>query len=373
MRTPTPRAPRRASPIRHRAAVAAAAVVALGGAVATAPASAATATQSLLFQSGTQSIWGPGGSADFGASGYAIGNHSFGVSYSMSASSGTVSSRVGGTMAADFQDIVAWDDRGAVQVGFDFIGNPSASLFTTDLGAHANVTAHLNLNLAGVPIGWNPALLDADYRLDIDKTFTATLPGTPTGSDAFTPATIGLGLPTFGIGLAGGAGVDLDIRQNAQLNLTGLTGLVQATHRDSGETVLQALSLDSSAEQWLSFDLGRAGTWDFSYLGLDLANRFNTQFAMDMLAYIEYGVGVYCGDLGTDADNVLCTDDRLRTSLAGINLFRSPDIRLAYGQLDTGTAFSVDVMAAPVPEPASLVLMLAGTGVLLVRRRRQAS
>lgn len=346
-----------------------AAAAALCAAAAT-PAAAATAQQSLLFSSGTQSLWGPGGAGGFGASGYAIGSRALGVSYSLGATSGTVSSRVSGHLSADFANTVAWDQRQAVQVGFDFFGNPLASRFSTDLGAHATVAAHLNLNLAGVPIGWNPSLLDVDYRLDIDRSFTAALPQSLTGSDAFTPATVGIGLPTFGIGLAGGAGVDLDVRQNAQFKLDGLSGLVQARHRDSGTTVLRSLSLQSAAEQRLSFELGSAGIWDFSYLDLSLANRFTTQFAMDMLAYIEYGVGIYCGDLGTDTDNFACADDRLRANLTSVNLFRSPELRLAFGPLDTATAFSVEVLAAPVPEPSALLLMLAGSGALLMRRQR---
>jgi hypothetical protein len=352
-------------PWRHLVSVAALAALTS----AAAPAGAATAQQALRFSSGSQSIWGPGGSAGFGASGYAIGNHDLGISYSMSASSGSVASTINGQLAASYQDQVAWDQRSAVQVGFDFFGNPTGGSLSTDLGAHAQVNAHLNLNLAGVPIGWNPALIDADYRLDIDRSFTATLPQTITGNDAFTPASIGIGLPTFGIGLAGGAGLDLDIFQSARMDLTGLGGWVQARHRDSGFELVQALSLDDAAGQFLSFDLGRAGLWDFSYLDLSLANRFSTQFSMNMLAYVEYGVGVYCGDLGTDSDNVLCTDDRKRANLAGINLFRSPELQLAFGPLDTGPAFSVEVLAAPVPEPASVLLMLAGTGVLLARRR----
>ena len=44
-------------------------------------------------------------------------------------------------------------------------------------------------------------------------------------------------------------------------------------------------------------------------------------------------------------------------------------LSLAYGTLDTGTAFSVDVLAAPIPEPGTTLMMLAGAGALLARRR----
>jgi hypothetical protein len=180
---------------------------------------------------------------------------------------------------------------------------------------------------------------------------------------------VGIGLPTFGIGLAGGAGVDLDVRQSARLDINGLSGWVSATHRDSGDTVTQALALTSPSEQFLSFDLARSGVWDFSYLGLSVVNEFTTQFGLDIRPYIEYGYGVFCGDLGKDSDNVFCTDERLSTVLAGIDLFNSPDLTLAYGPLDTGTAFSVNVLAAPIPEPGTWLMMLAGAGALLARRR----
>lgn len=335
--------------------------------LAAAPSFAAIDWQELAFASGTQSIWGSGGAAAFGGAAYVVGNSSLGVSYDARASTGTVRSAVSGRIGAEHAGTVSWDQRSDVAVGFGFAGT-TADL-ATDLGASISVTAHLNQNLSGIPISWHPALLDLDYHLDIDRAFTPALPQTVTGTDAFTPASVGIGLPTFGIGLAGGAGVDLDIRQAAQFQLTGLGGIVAARHRDSGEWVSRALSIGSPATQWLSFELGRAGTWDFSYLDLALANSFSTQFALDILAYVEYGVGIYCGDLGTDSDNILCTDARARAHLAGVNLFRSPTLALAFGPIDTGTAFSIDVLAAPVPEPGTLLLMLAGTGALLARRR----
>lgn len=334
---------------------------------AAAPGWAATAQQSLSFSSGTQSIWGSGGSAAFGGTAYVLGNHSLGVSYSAGASTGTVRSSLGGALAATFQDAVAFDQRSAVQIGFGFSG--SSGSLSTDLGASIAVHAHINQTLAGIPINWNPAIVDYDYHLDIDRSFTPALPQAITGSDAFSPASVGIGLPTFGVGLAGGAGVDLDVRQTARLDITGLGGRVSARHRDSGEVVHQALSLTSAGGQFLSFDLARAGLWDFSYSALSVANRFTTQFGLDIRPYIEYGYGVFCGNLGTDSDNILCTDERLSTTLVGINLFSSPMLTLAYGSLDTGTAFSIDVLAAPVPEPASVLMMLAGAGALLARRR----
>ena len=73
-------------------------------------------------------------------------------------------------------------------------------------------------------------------------------------------------------------------------------------------------------------------------------------------------------------DNFGCaSEDRLITTLAGIDLFSSPELNLAYGAVNTGTAFSINVLAAPIPEPGTMALMLAGAGVLLTRRKLVAA
>ena len=341
---------------------------------------AATAVQDLSFSNGSsQSIWGPGGSSSFGGSAYVLGNNSFGVSYSASATSGIVRSSLLSSLSANFDQTVDFAQRSAVQVGFDFFGDydsvlgvpTSGGTLSTALGAEISVRGHLNTSLIGVPISWNPEIVGYDYQLDTSARFAVDPGRSVTASDAFSPASVGISIPSFGIGLSGGAGVDLDVRQTARLDIEGLSGFVTATHRDSGDRVTQALSLTSAAGGALSFDLARAGTWDFSYAGLSVLNRFSTQFRLDLRPFIEYGIGVFCGDLGNDGDNGFgCLgDDRLSTTLTGLDLFSSPELSLAYGTLDTGTAFSVDVLAAPIPEPGTTLMMLAGAGALLARRR----
>ena len=340
------------------------------------------ATTNLSFSNGSQSIWGPGGSAAFGGSAYVLGNNTFGVSYSASASSGTVQSTLLSGMSARFTDTVAFDQRSDVQVGFDFFSRdqqvfgvpvPGGTL-RTDLGASISVTGHLNTSLVGVPIGWNPTIVDYDYQLETAALFDAEVGARVSASDAFSPASVGIGIPSFGIGLSGGAGVDLDVRQTARLDITGVSGFITATHRDSGDRVTQALSLVNASERFLSFDLARAGAWDFSYASLSVLNSFSTQFSLDIRPFIEYGVGLFCGDLGDPDDNFGCAaEDRLITTLAGIDLFSSPELNLAYGAVNTGTAFSINVLAAPIPEPGTMALMLAGAGVLLTRRKLVAA
>jgi hypothetical protein len=336
---------------------------------------AATNSQTLSFASATQSIWGSGGSSSFGASGYIVGNHSIGVSFATSASTGTVNSSVGGTLSSTYDDLVGWNDRHAVQVGFDFFGNSLAGSLVGALGARISVDGHLNETIAGLSVGWNPSIYDANYSLDINKTFTPAILQTVNGSDAFTPASVGVSIPSFGIGLGGGASVDLDVQQTAALQLTGLSGLVEARNRDTGETVTQVLSLTSPSTQNLSFDLASSGTWDFSVLDLSLANHYATSFALNILGDIEYFVGIYCGDPGNPDDNFGCiAEDKKRQQLTGINLFSSPQIALDYGQLDRADAFSIEVSA--VPEPSEAALMLAGLGLLIglhsTARRRQS-
>lgn len=72
------------------------------------------------------------------------------------------------------------------------------------------------------------------------------------------------------------------------------------------------------------------------------------------------------------------TGVQLDTNIAGLDASR-----LSFGghmvrvdmrglQVDTGAYFQLNLLAAPVPEPASAALLLGGLALLVARRRRQA-
>lgn len=338
-----------------------------------AAAQSATSSAPVSLDTGVQSLWGTGSAGDFGASGYVVGNNGLGISYDAVASSGTVQSWLTGTLSAQHEEQVGWYQRRRVMVGFDFAGGSGALL--TALAASITVQAHLNQTLLGVPIAWNPTLMNRSYALDIDQAFVPAMPQTVNASDSFAPAAVTLDLPSFGLALDGGAGVSLDVAQSATLALERLQGVVVATHRDSGQTVRRQLSFDGD----MRFSLPVAGFWDFDVRRLRLPNSFTTDFRLDIQGEIEYGLGTGCGNYGTDSDNgPLCiADQRLARQLTAIDLYTSPGLQLPYGSVDLPAMFSIEVAAAPgtiaaVPEPATTAMLLAGLAVLGGRFRRAA-
>jgi hypothetical protein len=213
-------------------------------------------------------------------------------------------------------------------------------------------------------------MLDQNYALHINRSLSGDTGSTTSGSDSFTPGSVGLNAPDW-FPASAGVGVDLDVIQRASLQLDGLQGQLQAIHRDSG-TVRSASFSELGAADSLHFDLGLAGTWDFSFQQVSMLDTFNTRFSMGATAYAQYRIGFNCGDLGTDSDNGFgCGGDgRVDNTLADVSLFSLPGQRLGTQALSSGTVFSVDVLAAPVPEPGTWALMLAGVGAVALRQQR---
>lgn len=331
-------------------------------------------SSTLTFVSPTQSIWGPGSTAAaFASSGFLLGNSTTGVSYSSSASTGTVSSRVTGRMGATFDDVVPLSSSDEVHIGIDFLGGSSS--FQSDLGANMRVNGHLFDIVNNFPI------FNRDYLLDIHTNFTSETPRTATGSDEFSPAAVSVGLPTGGVGLSGTAGVELDIQQDATLRTLRFDGVLVATHAGTGATSTVPFDVDALAGETLAFNLGIAGLWDFRFLDLRMTGDFTSLFSAEFEPFIGGGIGVFCGDPFDPDDNFLCArEGGVKTDeFISVDLFRSPRIDLNYNQIGEGGEFSLMVaddttVPEPVPEPGTLSLILAGSGALgWIRRRRRRS
>lgn len=351
------------------------AIVVAGSALA---AQATTSSALVSFDTGVQSLWGIGSPADFGAGGYVVGNNSLGISYAAAASSGSLQSLLAGTLTAEHDDQVGWYQRRRVSVNFGFSGDSAALLST--LAASIAVQAHLNQTLLGVPIAWNPTLLNRSYSLDIDQGFVPAMPQTVNAGDSFVPAAVRLDLPSFGLVLDGSAGVSLDVVQTATLKLEGLRGLVVATHRDSGEVVRRLLSFDEA----MRFSLPLAGVWDFDARRLSLPNTFTTDFRLDIRGDIEFGLGTGCGNYGSDSDNgpFCIADERVARQLTGVELYTGAAMQLPYGSIDLPAMFSIEVGTAPgavaaVPETGTAGMLLAGLALLAglgrARQRRPSA
>jgi hypothetical protein len=325
-------------------------------------------TDMLSFMTPTQSIWGPGGTAAaFSKSGFLLGNSVTGVSYSSSASTGTVRSSVTGRIGASFDDIVPISSADDVLIALDFLGGSSS--FQSDLGANMRVAGYL------FDIINNFTIFDRDYGLNVNRSYVSETPRTATGSDDFAPASVSVGLPTGGVGLSGTAGVDLDIQQDATLRTLGLTGTLFAEHVDTGTTTSLLFTIDALAGEILSLNLGLPGLWDIRFLNLGLIGNYNSLFSAEFNPFIGGGYGVFCGDPFDPDDNFGCIEEGgVKTEeLIGVDLFRSPTIALDYNEIGTAGGFSIMVAPAAVPEPGTLGLVLVAAGAIVAFRRGRRS
>lgn len=243
-----------------------------------------------------------------------------------------------------------------------FLGDSNGGKLDSLLGA--------DINVDGYVLGVKFDIYDRDYSLDVDKIFTPMIDMTVTGNDSFTGASGSVG-PNIVVASAT-AGVDVDVSQDVNFTGTEITGMLMAKHRDSGLMTMTSLLLDTAANETLTLDLVKGGYWDLKYVSLDLNSEFFTEFFLDLVPFVQYTVGLGCGDPGDDSDNgVLCGGDgRADWKLLSIPLFESATFALAFDDIAATSEFSVHI----VPEPGSLVLFgvgLAGLG-LMRRRRRQA-
>ena len=331
-------------------------------------AQAAPVTQNydLNFSSPSQAFWGPGQSAaNFAFNQLILGSTSFGMRFETGASTGTVSSNYNGAMSVAYNDSAA---AGLVPLTIGYQGDPNGGHFQTFLGAFVRVTAYFPV-IGGV-IVTNP-----NYSISTDSTYTPSPADTAADSGSFTPASTTIG-PDIGVGSAQ-AGIDYDIVQNSTHTISALNGIARATHTTTGEVRTVGFSLGASDDVLLNLDV--PGIWEIQLANLSLANLFSTDFDLAFVPFIQYTLGVNCGDPGTDSDNNAAfpftgciSDGRLDTTLARVDLFSNTPFALALASADQLSSFQITVESvSSVPEPGTLALVgIALAGLALPRRRK---
>lgn len=178
---------------------------------------------------------------------------------------------------------------------------------------------------------------------------------------------------------AGTNSLDAKVLGNGDLRLEGVGDPLAGTFLGPiNFTDFLTFTLPSSAPRWdlQSGELVGPGKWSCSLLGLVCTAGFS-----NMQLSLEHKVAGSWQVLQSWNDNSTGPDDRIAISFGSdLGLLESGD----YGLKITGTGrngltqspqYRVNILAAPVPEPETYALLLAGLGLVgtLARRgRRQA-
>jgi hypothetical protein len=318
-----------------------------------AQAAVVTINQGLAFTAASQSFWGPGGSSASFSSSQMFGSHGLGMSYAVSASTGTVSGGYAGTFSGSYLDEI---QAGGVWGGrFSFSGLIGKNL-NTQIGARIDVTAHA--------LGGDVCVLCYNYSLDGTLATGPALDQQTTDAEVLTFASPGVGV---NIGAASvKAGVDLNIQENLKFTPQAVSGVLQATSR-SGTVVRQPVYFDADGtEVGVSFKLFERGDWAFDFVDMELVNLFDNDFVLGIDPFVQYTIGFRCGDPGSNNDNgwFCAADDKATFHLAGVNLYNGNPFALDFSGSDL-SAFNVRV----TPEPSTLALLSLALGIGAVRRR----
>lgn len=314
------------------------------------------------FDTGTESLFGPGGSAvGFETSG-SVGDSNLGFTYDISASSGSVdSARFDGRINYAYENDVYVDDND--RVSFSFFGDTNGGNFETTFGASIETKYRI--------LGFTDCIYCAGATLDTNDNFRPRLDTTFSDSDRETVSGVEVG-PNIGVASAT-AGVDLDVTQRSNFNASGISGTLRATNRDTGTSQDMGFDILNNGVASLDLGLDEAGLWDISLRNLTLDHEFWSSFTATLTPFVQYTIGAFCGDPGDDSDNsVLCGGDgRADWDLANLSLGSTDRFALGFNRLNLNP-FSINVLPpAAVPAPATLGLLgLAGL-VLLRRRQRQ--
>ena len=331
---------------------------------AAASAALVSTSQTVTFNSGQESIWGPGQGTSFRRSGTfrtSSSGDNARVGYSARASTGTARVDYSGALGLSYDDTVTLGQNATLDLGF----SGGSSRLRSDFGAGFDTT--YGLTVGGINI--SGCIFCLDYDTDIDRRFASRLGTAASGSDSFEVASVEFG-PNVIVGSAT-VGATADVSHSASFVANSINGTLEAINQTTGAMRNLDFSLGAGG---LSLDLAldELGLWDISFSPLSLANRLTSSFGIDLNLFAGAHVGVFCGDRSTNSDNGFgcIADEGISKNVGSVSL-GSVSRALGFNQVALNP-FSINVVAAAAAVPEPGVISLLGLGLLalaMIRKR----
>lgn len=304
-------------------------------------------------------LFGPGAAASGFSDSFSVGPSAARIFAEAEASSGSV--RVDGNFRAEASFDTAADVQTNTQVRLNLGVDGS---FDTSFGAA--FSAGFDSNIPGIGLFAPFNVIDTDYLLETSGRGSGF---GQTFSDRDSTDLVGVGVPSPPVGVFVEGSLTANADQTSAMTFQRLEGELVAKNTTTGTERFKSFTVNNTGDLLIDLNLDENGTWALTLDNLVGFATFSTDLGLSVTAAAGFGVGLRCGDLNDDDDNVFCADAGTSIQSEPLNLASIDPFTIGLTALSSIEFGEIEV----TPLPGAIPFMISGLAALRLARRRRTS